>query len=145
MSENGLSLIKSFEKCNLAAYPDPGSGSEPFTIGWGHTGGIEPGDRITQAVADELFKKDVETVEKAVSKLVTVPVTQNQFDALVSLAFNIGAGRSGLAGSTLLRQLNEGNYREAAEQFSLWIFAKDRVLNGLVTRRAAESKLFMTP
>ena len=121
-SEKGLTLIKSFETCSLVAYPDPGTGSEPFTIGWGHTGDVKPGDKITQAEADRLLKKDIETAEKAVSKLVKVPLTQNQFDALVSLTFNIGAGKQGFAGSRLLRLLNEGNYPAAAEAMIVYRF-----------------------
>lgn len=140
-SQKGIDLIKTFEGCRLAAYPDPGSGGEPWTIGYGHTGGVQPGDTCTQEQADNWLAADLQKFEKCVSMYVDVAVTQEQFDALVSFAYNLGCGT--LRNSTLIRKLNTGDDVGAAEEFSKWTHASGNVLNGLVARREAERQLFM--
>ncbi|NUL36619.1 lysozyme [Kosakonia sacchari] len=140
VSEAGKALIKSFESCRLEAYPDPGTGGAPYTIGYGSTAGVKKGDKITQARADMLLKLDVEAAARAVTNAVKVPLNQNQFDALVSFTFNVGAGA--LGESSLLRKLNDENYSGAANEFSRWIHAGGKILLGLVNRREAERKLF---
>ena len=142
-SEKGLQLIAGFEGLRLAAYPDPGTGGEPWTIGYGHTDGVRPGDRCTEAQAMGWLQDDVRFAEAAVARNVTVALEQNQFDALVSFTFNLGAGA--FAQSTLLRLLNRGDYAGAAGQFGRWVHVGAAVLHGLVRRRAAERALFETP
>jgi lysozyme len=139
-SQQGLDLIKECEGCVLTAYPDPGTGGEPWTIGVGHTGGVHPGMTITQEEADELLREDLKTAERAVEALVKVPLSTSQNDALVSFTFNLGAGN--LGASTLLKKLNAYDYRGAAAEFDKWTRAGSRVLPGLVTRRAKERALF---
>ena len=135
----GIDLIKQFEGLSLKAYPDPATGAEPWTIGIGHTGGVRPGDVITEARAEQLLRQDLGRFEMAVRKLCPI-TTQNQFDALVSLAFNIGEGN--LKDSTLRRLHNEGNYVAAAGQFERWNRANGKVMAGLTRRRAAEAALY---
>ena len=137
ISKAGLDLIKQFEGLYLQAYRCPAGVP---TIGYGHTAGVAMGQTITQQQADDYLRRDVRQFERAVSRLVRVPLTQGQFDALVSFAFNLGEGA--LAQSTLLRLLNAGDYAGAAAQFDRWNKAGGRVLPGLVRRRAAERALF---
>lgn len=137
ISKAGLDLIKQFEGLYLKAYRCPAGVP---TIGYGHTAGVAMGQTITQQQADDYLRRDVRQFERAVSRLVTVPLTQGQFDALVSFAFNLGDGA--LAQSTMLRLLNAGDYTGAAAQFDRWNKAGGRVLPGLVRRRAAERALF---
>lgn len=137
ISKAGLDLIKNFEGLYLKAYRCPAGIP---TIGYGHTAGVAMGQTITQQQADDYLRRDVRQFERAVARLVTVPLTQGQFDALVSFAFNLGEGA--LAQSTLLRLLNAGDYAGAAAQFDRWNKAGGRVLPGLVRRRAAERALF---
>ena len=142
VSQRGIDLIKSFEGCKLTAYPDPGTGGAPWTIGWGTTRGVRQGMTITQDEADLLLAEDVNTFAAAVNRLVKVPLNQNQFDALTSFAYNVGS--SNLGSSTLLRLLNEGDYEGAAGQFGRWVKGGDGgTLPGLVRRRAAEKALFL--
>lgn len=140
INKAGERLIKSFEGLELEAYPDPGTGGEPWTIGWGHTGGVKPGDTITAEEADELFDKDTDRFEAAVDLLTHGRATDNQFAALVSFAYNVGEGA--LKTSTLLKLHNEGDYAGAAAQFARWNKAAGRVLKGLTRRRAAEAELY---
>ena len=137
ISERGKDLIKLFEGCRLKAYDD---GVGVWTIGYGHTVGVKPGDEITQEQADEWFSEESEQFSNKVQVLVLVEVNQNQFDALVSLAYNIGVGA--LSRSTLLRKLNAGDYQGAAEQFDVWNRGGRKVMLGLVRRREQERKLF---
>ena len=137
ISERGKDLIKLFEGCRLKAYDD---GVGVWTIGYGHTVGVKPGDEITQEQADEWFSEESEQFSNKVQVLVLVEVNQNQFDALVSLAYNIGVGA--LSRSTLLRKLNAGDYQGAAEQFDVWNRGGGKVMIGLVRRREQERKLF---
>ena len=138
----GIALIKSFEECRLVAYPDPGTGDEPITIAWGHTGGVKLGDTCTQEEADSLFVIDLAEAEEPVNRLVTAPLTQNQFDALVSFTYN--CGEPNLKISRLLQLLNAKYYQEAAAQFPRWNRSKGRIKNGLIRRREAEKKLFLS-
>lgn len=140
ISQAGLDLIKQWESCVLTAYPDPGTGAAPWTIGWGHTGGVVPGMTISQEEADELLSEDVGQFEEAVNRLVAVPLSQNQFDALTSFTFNVGEGA--LERSTLLKKLNNYDMAGAAAQFDRWVKSGETTLLGLVRRRAAERKMF---
>lgn len=135
-----LALIKQFEGCRLDAYPDPGSGGDPWTIGWGATGaGIAKGVRWTQAQADARLTADVATFMGGVTALAP-RATDGQRAALTSLAYNIGL--AALKGSTLLKLHNAGDYAGAADQFARWNRAGGKVLNGLTKRRAAEASVY---
>lgn len=138
-SQKGIDLIKDFEGFVSDAYLCPAG---VWTIGYGHTGDVEKGMSITQHQAEAVLTVDLERFERAVNRLVDVHLTQGQFDALVSFTFNLGEGN--LAKSTLLRKLNEGDYAGAAEEFPKWKRAGGRVLPGLVKRRAAEQRLFLS-
>ncbi|TAJ97005.1 MAG: lysozyme [Reyranella sp.] len=141
--DRGIALIKEFEGLELEAYPDPGNKvtGEPWTIGYGHTHGVRQGDTCTEEQATEWLREDLKATEGAIKHLVDVMITQNQFDALASFVFNIGATQFG--NSTLLRLLNKWDYEGAAEQFKRWNRGADGVLPGLVRRRAAERALFV--
>lgn len=133
----GLALVKAQEGLRLQAYPDEGG---VWTIGYGHTRAVEPGDAISGAQAEMLLDVDLAEAERAVSALVKVPLTDNQFAALVDFVFNEGAGA--FAGSTLLKKLNEGGYALVPACLKSWIFDSGRVVPGLVKRRAAEAMLW---
>jgi lysozyme len=137
LSQRGAKLIQAFEGLHLRAYQDSVG---VWTIGWGHTKDVHQGQVITRARAEELFREDVLTFERAVASCVKVAITQQQFDALVSFAFNLGVGA--LRKSTLLKMLNNQDYQGAAQQFGRWTRAGKVELAGLVKRRAAERKLF---
>jgi lysozyme len=138
-SKDGLELTEEFEACRLTAYLDI---KGVLTIGFGHTGpDVHPGMVITQAEADALLVKDVQVAVVAVNRLVKVNLSQNQFDALTDWTFNLGEGT--LARSTLLRDLNAGDYAGAAQQFELWDHAGGVVMLGLLRRRQAERDLFI--
>ena len=140
-SQACLNLIKRFEGCRLDAYPDPGTGGDPWTIGYGHTGPeVHKGLRISQDIAEAYLLKDVTHFADGVRKLLNRDPAQNQFDAMVSLAYNIGLGNFGK--STVLRKFNEGDLISSAKGFMLWTKAAGKELPGLVTRRAAEQALF---
>ncbi len=141
-SSNGLALIQQFEGFRAQAYICPAG---VLTIGYGSTGAhVKRGQVITQAEAVALLKKDVARFERAVNAL-GLTLTQNQFDALVSLAFNIGTGNFNK--STLVRRLKAGDMAGAAAQFAVWNKARVKgvltVLPGLVRRRGAEAALFV--
>jgi lysozyme len=134
-------LIQKFEGCKLTAYPDPGTGGEPYTIGWGTTGpDVRPGTVWTQKQADDRFNAHVQEFAAKVAKLVTVPLQPHQMAALISLAYNIGTGA--LGSSTLLRMVNTLNFDGAAQQFIRWNRAGGKVMAGLTRRRNAEAALF---
>ena len=137
MSERGLALLKESEGCRLTAYRCPAG---LWTIGYGDTLGVKEGMTITQAEADARFVARLVEFESAVLKLVKVPLSQGQFDALVDFAYNAGA--AALGRSTLLRKFNAGDSAGAAAEFGKWIYAGNQVLPGLVTRRARERALF---
>lgn len=145
ISKNGINLIKQFEGCYLTAYKCPAG---VWTIGYGTTEPINgkkicAGMKITQAQADELLVKNLKVYEDAVNNYTKVKLNQNQYDALVSFTYNCGCGA--YKTSTLLIKLNKGDYQGAADQLPLWNKSGGKVLKGLVRRRAAERKLFLTP
>ena len=141
INQAGLDLIKSFETCRLEAYL-PTAEDRP-TIGWGHTGpDVAFGDVCTQDQADAWLRADLEWAERAVEECATVELTDNQFAALVSIAFNIGAAN--FERSTLLRDLDAGETDAAAACFLAWDRQRGAVLPGLERRRAAERALFLT-
>lgn len=147
ISKQGLDLIKQFEGLRLKAYLCPAG---VWTVGYGHTKGVYPGMVITEELADKFLIDDVWNFEREVESLVHVPVTQGQFDALVSFAFNVGSDidedniAEGLGDSTLLRLLNRGDYAGASDEFRKWNKSKGRVERGLTRRRAAERELFLS-
>lgn len=141
LSQRGIDLIKQFEGYSSKAYPDPATGGAPWTIGYGTTKGVKPGMVITAQQAEKMLRDDVAKFESGVSSLITAPTTQGQFDAMVSLAYNIGLGNFGK--STLLKKHNARCYTCAADQFRVWNRANGKVMNGLTKRRAAEREVYM--
>ena len=141
LSQRGIDLIKQFEGYSSKAYPDPATGGAPWTIGYGTTNGVKPGMIITAEQAERMLRDDVAKFESGVSSLITAPTTQGQFDAMVSLAYNIGLGNFGK--STLLKKHNYRCYTCAADQFRVWNRANGKVMNGLTKRRAAERQVYM--
>ena len=137
ISAAGIDIIRKFEGCKLQSYYCPAG---VLTIGYGHTKGVTQGMTITQEQADAFLLDDLAETENAVNSAVRVPLTQNQFDALTSLVYNIGAGN--FRKSTLLKLLNRQEYDSAAEQFKKWIYANKQVSKGLKNRRDAEYELF---
>jgi lysozyme len=134
----GLDLIKEFEGLKLRAYLCP---AKVWTIGYGSTGPhVTAGKVITNAEAEDLLKEDLARFERAVTGFVTVPLTQNQYDALVSFAFNVGI--SALERSTLLKRVNAKRFDDVPAEFLKWNRAGGRPLAGLTRRRAAEAALF---
>lgn len=143
LSQKGLDLIKSFEGLVLHAYKAV-STEEYYTIGYGHYGqDVSKTLSITQEQAEELLKQDVKRFVDGVNKVLQVEVNQNQFDSLVSLAYNIGLGAFGR--STLLEKLNKRDFTGTAKEFDRWNKSGGVVLAGLVRRRKEERELFETP
>jgi GH24 family phage-related lysozyme (muramidase) len=138
INADGLRLLKSFEGLRLDAYQDSVG---VWTIGYGTTTGVRPGMRITAAQAEALLKRDLQIFERTVSENVNVPLTDDQFSALVSFTYNVGG--SAFANSTLLRLLNQKDYQGAADQFLRWDKAGGSALPGLTRRRQAERALFL--
>lgn len=144
ISNDGILLIKKFEGCSLTAYQDSVG---VWTIGYGWTQSVagKPvgrGMTITQNTAEQLLLTGLSQYEAGVTNLVSKPLTQHQFDALVSFAYNLGI--KSLGTSTLLKRLSAGDYRGAADEFPKWNRAGGKVLNGLIARRAAERSLFLS-
>lgn len=145
-----LALIKQFEGCKLTAYPDPGTGGKPWTIGWGSTGpGIAKGLVWTQEQADKRLAEQVMEFAGGVDKLLGgAAVTPWQKGALVSLAYNIGLDddsdtiAEGLGDSTLLKKHKAADYDGAAAQFLVWNRAGGKVMQGLTNRRTAEARVY---
>ncbi len=140
INQAGLDIIKEFEGLKLKAYKCP---ADVWTIGYGHTGDeVVEGMEIDEEMAESLLLDDVEEAQEGVSQLVKYPhLNENQFSALVSFAYNVGL--ENLRISLLLRCLNLGNPKDAAEQFLRWNKAGGKVLAGLTRRRQAERKLFL--
>lgn len=139
---HALALIKKWEGCRLEAYPDPGTGGAPWTIGYGATGpGIVKGVRWTQRQADDRLAVDVDRFLKGVRSVLKKPASDAQLGAMTSLAYNIGVGA--FRDSTLLRKFNAGDIAGAAEQFARWNRAGGRVMQGLSNRRADERRVFV--
>lgn len=146
ISPAGVKIIKDFEGCRLKAYLD--GGGVP-TIGWGSTGGVKLGDTLTQAEADALFDTEIRIYEAGVNRLVKVPITQNEFDALCSFAYNVGLDEDtdnvaeGLGDSTLLKYVNKMDFYSASQEFPKWNRDNGKVVAGLTRRREAERNLFV--
>lgn len=146
------SFLKKKEELRLKAYPDPKTKGPPWTVGYGATGSdIGPKTVWTLEKAEERFEEDVAYRENIVDKYVTVPLTQGQFDAMVSIIYNVGQGSSTRDGiirlkngspSTLLRKLNAGDYDGARQQFLRWISPGSDVERGLRIRRTEEVEQF---
>lgn len=139
ISQQGIEALKFFEGLRLTVYKDS-AGLD--TIGYGHL--VKPGESfttITEAEAEQLLKADISYAEDAVNRLVKVDLDQNQYDALVSFVYNVGAGA--FADSTLLKRLNYGDYQGAANELDRWNKAGGRVIDGLVSRRYHEKRLFL--
>lgn len=139
-SLNGREMIESFEGLRLTAYSDVVGIP---TIGYGHTKNVKLGDQCTSQQADILLREDLRASELAIECSVKPDLNQNQFDALVSLVFNIGG--SAFEHSTLLRLLNELDFIGASSQFLVWDRAGGNVISGLTQRRLKEKALFDTP
>lgn len=143
MSVKGIMLLKRFEGLRLTAYQDTGG---VWTIGYGHTsaaGGmpVYKGLVITNERAEQLLKEDLERMTyPVIQRLVKVPLSQGQFDALASLVYNLGEGQ--VSRSTLLRLLNDKDYRGASSEFDRWVYVNKTKLDGLVRRRKDERELF---
>jgi lysozyme len=139
-SERGLALIRQFEGLRLSAYR---CAAGVLTIGYGTTKGVKMGDTITREEADRLLCEDAQRFADHIDAVVKVPLNQNQIDALSSFVYNVGP--TAFANSTLLRVLNAGLYKDAADQFLRWNRAANNVVAGLTRRRVAEKALFETP
>ena len=137
LGDRGTELLKYFEGCKLEAYQDSVG---VWTIGYGHTKGVFPGMTITQGQAEQMLLTELEEYEGYIENMVTVPLTQNQFDALVVWVYNLGP--TNFKNSTLLKELNSGNYTAAGTEILRWNKAGGEVLAGLVKRREAEAQLF---
>ena len=133
----GLALIKKFEGCELEAYQ---CSAGVWTIGYGHTKGVAPGDSISQEEAEQMLVDELHEYESYVNEYVTVALSQNQFDALVSWVYNLGPAN--LTASTMLKDLNNGKYEEVPAQMKRWNKAGGKVLEGLIRRREAEALLY---
>lgn len=139
ISQKGIDLIKRFEGCRLEAYK---CSAGVWTIGYGRTGAdVTQGRKITQDEAERLLRQDLTVHCNNVSKLVKVPLNQNQFDALVSFEYNVGYGA--FKSSTMLKFINGKNFALASGQFDRWVYANGKVLQGLVNRRKTEKELFL--
>jgi lysozyme len=137
ISEEGISLIKKFEGCELRSYQDA---VDVWTIGYGHTKDVTPGQMITKEEAEEMLIEELTEYCAYVETAVEVPLHQNQFDALVSWTYNLGP--TNLNSSTLLKVLNKAEYEDVPAQIKRWNKAGGKVLEGLVRRREAEALLF---
>jgi len=137
INKSGVELIKDYEGLHLTPYLCP---AKIWTIGYGHTRTVRAGMKLSQVQAERLLEDDLRLVEKAVARLVQVPLNDNQFAALVSFAFNVGI--TNLEKSTLLRLLNRGWYEQVPAQLTRWNRASGEVLGGLSRRRAAEARLW---
>lgn len=135
-------LCRKWEGCRLLAYPDPATGADPWTIGYGATGpDIHKGVVWTREQAEADLAQRLMRIGSSLDALLKVSVTPNQKGALASLAYNIGLGA--LKSSTLLRLLNSGDTDGAANQFGVWVKAAGKTMPGLVSRRADERRTFL--
>jgi lysozyme len=152
-----IPLIRREEGCRLEAYPDPATGGDPWTIGYGATGaGIRRGTVWTLQQAEEDLEARVLEIAQQILDEVQVELSDNQLGALISFVYNVGIGRhdnpgtaqdegTGFRGSTLLERLNAGDYQGAADQMLRWNRAGGRVNKGLAARRERERALFLAP
>lgn len=138
-----LPLTKASEGLRLRAYPDPATGGRPWTIGWGQTGpDIGPKTVWSQERADAALAETLKTNCERIRASVAVPLQPQQLAALSDFVYNVGIGA--FRGSTLLELLNYSEYEDAAEQFPRWKYADGKIMQGLVTRRRRERRLFLT-
>ena len=137
ISQEGIELIKKFEGCELEAYQDSVG---VWTIGYGHTKDVKEGDSINRDEAEHLLHEELPEYEGYINDLVTVPLNQCQFDALVCWVYNLGP--TNLKESTLLKLLNAGDYHTVPAQIKRWNKAGGQTLQGLIRRREAEALLF---
>ncbi len=137
-SIEGLALIKKFEGLELEAYK---CAAGVWTIGYGHTKDVQPGDVISESHADHMLEVELEEFEAYINNNVTAALSQNQFDALVSWVYNLGPAN--LKASTMLKVLNSGDYEGVPAQIKRWNKAGGKVLEGLIRRREAEALLFI--
>lgn len=144
ISDRGMKLIMKYEGLRLDAYRDPGDPTGPWTIGYGHTGpDVKPRTKWTKEKAAAILAWDLDHVARFLRKsLANATTTQNQFDALASFTYNLGSGA--FHASTLRRRHVEGATKEAANEFNRWVYNQKRVMPGLVKRRAAERKLYLS-
>ena len=133
----GIELIKHFEGCELEAYK---CAAGVWTIGYGHIKGVTPESVITQEQAEQMLVEELNEYEGYINDMVTTPLSQNQFDALVSWVYNLGGGN--LKASTLLKVVNQGEFDGVPAQIMRWNKAGGKVLEGLTRRRQAEADLF---
>jgi lysozyme len=142
-NQKGIAIIKEFEGCKLHAYLCP---ADKLTIGYGHTGDVVEGMTITQHQAEQLLEYDIEHLESVIAPHIKQILSDNQFSALVSFAFNVGPynliRNQHQSPSTLLILINEGDFAGAAQQFMRWVYVDNRVSDGLIRRRKAEQSLF---
>jgi lysozyme len=136
-SKTGLQLTEQFEGCLLTAYQDQVG---RWTIGYGHTAGVVPGQTCTPEEAEAMLAADTAWAVAIVNHMVRVPLTQGEFDALVDFTFNLGSGN--FSHSTLLALVNQGNFTAAANEFQKWAHAGGVVVAGLLRRRIAEQTEF---
>lgn len=140
-NEAGLDIIKRYEGFRARPYLCPAG---VWTIGYGHTGGVtENSPAITEADADELLLRDLRTAEYDVTRMVSVPLNENQFSALVSFVFNVGSDN--FRTSTLRVMVNRKAWMKAADEFPKWRHAGGKALAGLTERRKEERALFLKP
>lgn len=143
ISKKGLDLIKEFEGLRLKAYKALET-EKHYTIGYGHYGSdVKKDSKVTKTQAEELLKSDVGRFVAGVEKALKVKVNQNQFDALVSFAYNVGLDAFGK--STLLKELNAKDFKGASREFDRWNKSGGKVIQGLINRRNKEQSLFDTP
>lgn len=133
----GLALTEDFEGCKLTAYQDSGG---VWTNGYGNTHGVVPGSTITQEQAVADLHANIQSSVNDVNRLVTIQLSQGEFDALVDFDFNLGSANLGQ--STLLSLINSGDFSGAADQFDRWDECKGTVLAGLLRRRQSETREF---
>lgn len=136
-----IDMIKGCEGLRLKAYPDPASGGAPWTIGFGSTGpDVKPGVVWTEEQCEARLAQDLNHTAVVITPMINVALSDNEFSALVSFAYNLGAGS--LHGSTLLKLVNAGDMEDAAGEFGKWNHAGGKVMDGLTKRRAAEAAMF---
>ena len=143
LSQKGVDFIKSHEALRLKAYQDS---KGVWTIGWGHTKGVKPGDVITREQAEQFIRDDFAWVERTLNADLVAGrdkplVTQNEFDALCSLVFNIGS--DAYLESTVRRKIKQGDKMAAARAFKMWVYSNHKFIQGLANRRADEVRLFL--
>lgn len=138
-TKSGYDLTKHWEQCRLVAFKHKG---DVWTIGWGHTRGVHEGQTCTQAEADAWLVADLVFAQLEVQTHVSIPITQNEYNALVDFVYNLGGGA--FEKSTLRADLNAGNFAAAADEFKKWDHAAGKELAGLLARRQEEAELFRT-